>query len=302
MDSNLTNFPWPILPEQQMPPQWIGNGFRSGELGHRVLSYEVAQSHWSPELTQLHESEAGSHHPIDQASRRFALRSLARWLVPHHKNNKKPIVLDVGCSSGFVLDEIRHQFLNITLLGSDYLLQPLLGLAERLPNIPLLQFDLRQCPLPDCCVNAVTALNVLEHIDEDTRALQHIWRILQRDGIAHIEVPAGPKLYDVYDEQLMHHRRYRLKDLTSKAQSVGFKVLHATHIGFLSFPLFAFVKLKNRRLLSLPIEEKQSLVAKQIKRTSKSRLLDIILRAEEKMDEYVSYPFGIRCLVVLQKS
>ncbi|HTC13560.1 MAG TPA: hypothetical protein VK692_05030, partial [Chthoniobacterales bacterium] len=58
-----------------------------------------------------------------------------------------------------------------------------------------------------------------EHIDEDFKALQEIYRILKPGGLAHIEVPADPSSFDFYDEVLMHFRRYRLGDLTTKARA-----------------------------------------------------------------------------------
>ena len=73
-------------------------------------------------------------------------------------------------------------------------------------------------------MDGVTALNVLEHIDDDFTALNEIYRILIPRGIAHIEVPADPACFDLYDEVLMHFRRYRLRDLVAMAQRIGFEV------------------------------------------------------------------------------
>ena len=263
---------------------------------HNVLAYEAAASNWSPELTTLHEVEAGSNHPIDQASRMLAVQSLQRFT-----RRRDIIVVDVGCSSGFLLEELRQAEPEMALVGSDFLLQPLNMLARRLPGIPLIQFDLRKCPLPDRCVDAVTALNVLEHIDQDAVALRQIWRILKSDGLAHIEVPAGAHLYDIYDEHLMHHRRYELKQLAQMAREAGFEVLKASHLGVLMYPAFAWVKRKNRQFLSRPAEEKQQIVARQIRTTSHSRTLRALLRLEIAIGKALSYPCGIRCVIVLRK-
>ena len=138
---------------------------------HRILAFDAEQSHWSPELTKLHEEEAGSGHPIDTAYREAAVYSLR-----HFRTAESPIILDVGCSSGYMLEEIRKSLPQAALIGSDYLSAPLMELAERMPDLPFLQFDLRRCPLPDACVDVVTALNVLEHIDRDEEALAEIFR------------------------------------------------------------------------------------------------------------------------------
>jgi SAM-dependent methyltransferase len=261
-----------------------------------VLCYETADSNWSPELTALHEVEGGSNHPIDQASRTLAAQSLRRFTP-----QRDIIVLDVGCSSGFLLEQLRQSEPEMALIGADFIREPLSVLARRLPGVPLLQFDLRKCPLPDGCVDAVTALNVLEHIDRDAAAIRQIWRILKPGGLAHIEVPAGPHLYDIYDEHLLHHRRYELKHLVGLAQEAGFEVLKGTHLGVLMYPAFAWVKRRNRRLLHRPAEEKKQIVSRQIRTTSESYLLRALLRLEVAIGRAVAYPFGIRCVLVLRK-
>jgi SAM-dependent methyltransferase len=292
----LDNFPWPKPKNGHEVPIWRGDTFVLGTERHRILEFGEAESHWSPELTALHEEEAGENHPIDRASQKLAVASLKQFLYA-----KAPIILDIGSSSGYVLSEIRHAFSDAALIGSDYLLPPLLALADKMPGLPILQFDLRQCPLPDNCVHAVTALNVLEHIDQDEEALAQIYRILRPGGVAHIEVPAGRGLFDIYDEQLLHHRRYRLRDLTTMARRVGFELLKKTHLGFVVFPAFWLTKKRNRRLLSLPDAKKRKIVAAQIRGSQQSKALASCLALERFLGRAVSYPWGIRCVVVGRK-
>jgi len=107
------------------------------------------------------------------------------------------------------------------LIGSDYVRGPLEEVARRLPDVPLLQFDLVKCPLPDASVDVVVLLNVLEHIEDDVGAVRQLARILKPGGAVVIEVPAGPHLYDVYDKVLMHYRRYRLSGLKRLLRAAG---------------------------------------------------------------------------------
>lgn len=277
---------------------WDGRLFVADSGGTcEVLCYDETPSNWSDELTQLHEQEGGRHHPIDEASRGLALRSLEC-----HCKGAEPVVLEVGCSSGYFLEDLRARMPHATILGADYLAEPLRRLARRLPGLPILQFDLRRCPLPSQSVDAVVSLNVLEHIDDDAAALQHIHRILRPGGIAHIEVPAGPALYDIYDELLLHHRRYRLRDLKALARRSGFEIVRATHLGVFIYPAFAASKLWNRRRLKLPAAEKQKIVASQIRTTSTSRTLAWLLKLESKLGRWLNYPIGIRCVLVLRRS
>ena len=291
----LESFPWPKPPKESHQPFWNGTTFVLGDKTSRVLAYTEASSHWSEDLTSLHEQEAGRDHPIDMASRELAVHSMKRLEMP------KPLILDVGCSSGFVLEELEDALPGADLIGADYLRGPLEGLSIRMPTIPILQFDLRHCPLPSACVNGITCLNVLEHIDEDEAALREIYRLLKPGGIAHVEVPAGPELYDIYDEHLLHHRRYRLSDLDKLTRNIGFSVEKGTHLGFWVHPAFALVKRGNRKKLKASDEEKKRLVASQIRSTRSNPVFRRLIRLETWLGNHLSYPCGIRCVIVLRK-
>ena len=297
----LANYPWPSLPESiNATLRWDGAGFyvQPGEPKQAVLTYEKTDSHWSEELTELHEAEAGNgDHPIDLASRTLALRSLRRYLP-----SRQGIVLDAGCSSGFFLHDIRRQMPDTPVIGADYIAGPLHKLAGTLAVVPLLQFDLRNCPLPTNSLAGIVCLNVLEHIDRDEQALGHMHRILQPGGIAHVEVPAGPSCYDIYDEHLMHHRRYTMRELTAKAQRAGFRVLNSTHLGALVFPAFYVVKRRNRRHLKLPPEEKAALIGRMMRTTRQSTAMGLAMQLELLLGRALAFPLGIRCIAVLQKS
>jgi len=291
----LVDFPWPLISGQAQRPVWDGHKFHTDGQVMRVLVYDTEQSHWSEDLTSLHENEAGSQHPIDVASRRLAVASMK--LIQRNV----PVILDVGCSSGFVLDELRAGLPLAGLIGADYLRGPLETLGKRIFDIPIMQFDLRKCPLPAGCVDGITCLNVLEHIDDHEQALNELFRILADDGIAHVEVPAGPHLYDIYDEHLMHYRRYQLKDLVSLAKKIGFSVLKATHLGFAVYPAFWWTKMRNRRKLKIAAEEKARLVAQLIRKTRSSLPMNVLMNLETSIGRFVSYPWGIRCVVTLSK-
>jgi ubiquinone/menaquinone biosynthesis C-methylase UbiE len=131
-----------------------------------VLEYELGQSGWTDGLTAFHEETAQDNHYIDRASRRHTLNELRRWLTM-----SSPVVIDVGCSSGFMLRSLQKDFPDAILVGADYVRGPLEALARDLSGVPLLQFDLTTCPIPDQSVHGVVLLNVLEHIERDEAAL-----------------------------------------------------------------------------------------------------------------------------------
>ena len=293
---DLSDFPWPPLPGSAEVPYWNGRRFVVGSVEHSFLCYGVTQSAWSDQLTEMHEAEARSTHPIDIASRSLALQSMQQL-------KGSPVILDIGCSSGFLLEDFRLHIPGVQLIGSDYLVNVVEKASQRIPNVPFIQFDLRMCPLPESCVDAISALNVLEHIDDDFTALKEIRRILKPAGIAHVEVPADPSSFDLYDEVLMHFRRYRLSELAAKAQEAGFAILKATHLGFFIYPAFKFVKRRNQKTgKDLSHEDKTLLVAQQIRKTARARALSVAFKLEQLLGGVISYPIGIRAVLRLQKA
>jgi SAM-dependent methyltransferase len=294
----LADFPWPPLSNQKPTPLWVGNGFRIGSEFSEVLSYGESESAWSDDLTAMHEAEASSSHPIDLASRALAVRSMRGLL-----HRPRRIVLDIGCSSGFLIRNLQTRLPALSIFGADYLTGVVIKAARRNSGVPFVQFDLRKCPLPDGCVDGVTALNVLEHIDDDFRALSEIYRILAPQGIAHVEVPAGPDCFDLYDEVLMHFRRYRLRDLKAMVGKIGFDIQSTTHLGFLIYPAFRLVKFRNQvRYSGLPLSAKQSVVKRHIKSTGSSLPMRIALGTELNLGRFFRFPFGIRAVMRLSKS
>ena len=286
-------FPLPPVPGSPASPSWTGRGFQIGAKLEPVLSYTVTDSGWTDGLTHFHESVGGDQHYIDIASRRNSLSRLLRWV-----KSERPVIMDIGCSSGFLLQLIRKAFPHGLVIGADYVPAPLRKLAKDHPDLPLLQFDLTTCPLPDACLDAATLANVLEHIGDDAKAMRQVFRMLRPGGVAVIEVPAGPHLFDVYDKQLLHFRRYSKESLRALLTNAGFEVLDESHIGCLIYPAFAIVKKRNKRHLSLPDSEQLKIVEESINIAKDNPLMNWIMSVEEAMRYRVPLPFGIRCVAV----
>ena len=255
---------------------------------------------WSAELTTFHEESAGGRHPIDVASRSRAVHEL----LTLDKQSARPVVLEAGSSSGFLLREMRAALPGARIIGSDFMSGSLRRVAQQLGEVPLVQFDLTLCPLPENTVDGVVLLNVLEHIQHDVEALGEVHRVLRPGGLLILEVPAGPELFDVYDRMLMHHRRYRLRELRRQVVSVGFEIRSATHLGVLVYPGFYLVKRWNKRYLRRPASAQRMIVERDI-RTTRGALGGPALRAlfglEAVLGRLIPWPFGIRCVLTAYK-
>ena len=295
VNGHMVPYAWPVPPGQTEPPRWTGQGFQLCDTLTPVLSYAAGRSATTDAPTAFY-AEAGATHFMDRASRRRALGQLCRYV-----SRERPVILDAGCSFGFMVREIRAQFPNALVIGSDVAREPLDELARHTTDVPLLQFDLVTCPLPETSVDAVLLLNVLEHIDDERSALRQLYRILKPGGVLVIEVPAGPDLYDVFDRLLQHHRRYTLAGLCGLLEETHFRILNQSHLGCLVYPGFWLVKRRNRRFLSERSAARIQRVTENIRYAKSSRLVHGIMCAELRLGAHLSYPFGIRCLVTCAK-
>jgi SAM-dependent methyltransferase len=289
--------PHPADPSRTV--RWTGEAFDLDGSAVRVLAYAVAPSGWSEELTRLHEEVGGSDHFIDIASRAHALEEVARAA-----RGSPSIIVEIGCSSGFLLREMMARLPANIFIGADYTRGTLEALGRRLRSIPLVQFDLTRCPLPDAFADIVVMLNVLEHIEDDEAAIGEVHRIVKSGGWVIIEVPAASSLFGVYDRVLMHRRRYDMAPLLARLRKAGFHIERNSHLGFLLYPLFYLSKRLNQ--LRHPARSagagEQALVSRMIARTRKSsRLLGFVMACERAIGRRVSLPFGIRCLVTCRK-
>lgn len=77
---------------------------------------------------------------------------------------------------------------------------------------------------PEEQFDTVICLNVVEHLEDDVKALRNIRASLEKNGRAIILVPNGPGLYGSLDRVLGHYRRYTREQLLRVCQQAGFRV------------------------------------------------------------------------------
>jgi SAM-dependent methyltransferase len=251
---------------------------------------------WSAELEALHE-ESSRDHPIDVWTRRATLARLGAF-------GTGSVLMDLGCSTGFLLRDLRSSYPQATLVGVDLVAAGLAKAHVSVPEARLVQADACRLPLADASVDGAASLNLLEHVPDDARALDELRRVLRPGAPAVLVVAAGRRLYDPYDRFLGHERRYARGELAAKARGAGLEVVEDLHLGGLLFPAFALVKRRNRRRYArLDQPALKERMTADVARTGHSRLVRLGLRIEEALvGRGVRPPAGIRGLTVVRRS
>src|SRR5947209_6623822 len=257
----------PPLPDGRVP-RWVDTSWMIEGTAAPFLPYTRNFDGWSDDLTNMHERESGADHPIDVASRARAIAALRRFGFPANGT-----LLEIGSASGYLLEVLRETYPKATTIGSDVIPDALYRLNSKLPGVPLLQIDITDCPLPSASFDAIIALNVLEHIKNDGRAVREMARLLKPGGILLLEVPAGPALFDGYDAFLQHFRRYTAANFRALMCSARLEIVCQDGLGFLVYPAFWLSKKLNRiRYGQTP---KADLVAQAIRGTKENAILKI---------------------------
>lgn len=164
--------------------------------------------------------------------RRLVLQELALRTGSH----PGPI-LDLGCGTGGMLPYLR-QF--DTAVGLDS--APEAALACRKREMPFVHGWGSDLPFRDEAFGIITALDVIEHVNDDRSMLAEMRRVLKPGGLLVITVPAYQFLWSQHDEANHHQRRYARGGLASLVEGGGLEMLKASYFTTLLFPAAVFRK------------------------------------------------------------
>ena len=100
--------------------------------------------------------------------------------------------------------------------------------------------------------DAVTMLDVLEHMPDDAKSLRSARELLKPNGILLCTVPALKWLWSEHDVALHHHRRYSRGELVRALDLAGFRVERVSYYTSLLLPALALQRLASglRRALA----------------------------------------------------
>ena len=203
----------------------------------------------------------------------------------------RPHLLDIGCGTGATLDALRGWG---TVQGID-LSRLALGFSRQRGNDRVACASATGLPFSAETFDLVTALDVIEHLDDDVAGLREIWRVLKPGAAAILFVPAFASLWGPNDDQSGHRRRYRRGPLLAAVKAAGLEVVS---ISYANVAMFGPIWL-GRRLLTILGREEQS--ENRINHPQLNRWLARIFAAEAGWLRHRSLPFGVSLLCVARR-
>jgi len=212
------------------------------------------------------------------------------WLFqqcePHLGNRVLEMGSGVGNITSFLLDRER-------VVATDVVEGHLRELEREFgsfPNVRVARLDFNDPAAVEAIaraedVDTVLSMNVLEHIENDRRALQGCFEVLRRGGRLVLLVPAHRALYSAIDRNIEHFRRYDLRPLHNMVEGLGFRVVQARHVNMIG----AVGWFVNGRVL-----RRQLLPSRQL------RIFDFVIKLLA-IEKYFRPPFGLSILLVAEK-
>lgn len=201
-------------------------------------------------------------------------------------------ILDIGCGSGLMLNSLERIGRTSGMDMSDEAIafsQKIFSGTVKKGILP------SNIPYKNDSFSLITALDVIEHIEDDRATLIAIRDRLVTGGQAVITVPACKFLWSEHDVQNEHKRRYSLEELRTKLLETGFTIERISYFNTLLFPLIAIVRVVNNAL------KRKGGGDVDMPSTSINFILEKIFSLEKFILRFTTMPIGVSVIAIVRK-
>jgi SAM-dependent methyltransferase len=206
-----------------------------------------------------------------------------------------PKVLDVGCGTGYnvsMLEKLGY----LSLIGVDISFDAL-GYCRSRNSPALICGDSISLPFKEGSFDVILALDLIEHLADDTKALKEYQRLLSVNGKLILFAPAFNFLWGVQDMLGHHQRRYTAKDLSNKINKTGLSIVKITYANAFLFPLIFAARTFLRFLpLKSTFVSENDLSPKWI-----NGFLKTVFQTEKWFLKKVNFPIGVSLFCIAEK-
>lgn len=137
-------------------------------------------------------------------------------------------------------------------------------------------------------LDTILCLNVLEHVEDDARAIRFFHDALIPGGQAIIMVPSPEWAYGSIDKALGHYRRYSKKYLQSIVSEAGFNIVELRYFN----PVGCLGWIWNARVTGRVAQSSFQIY-----------IFDkYIVPVQKRLEKYIRFPFGQSLLIVGEKA
>jgi ubiquinone/menaquinone biosynthesis C-methylase UbiE len=200
-------------------------------------------------------------------------------------------ILDAGCGTGAILQRLSNPEKNV---GID-LSPEAISICRRRGLNNVQQGDICALPFEDGSFDAVICSSVLYHqwVSDVPGAIREMGRVLCRNGLLLVNVPAFRFLHSAHDDVVMTARRFRRPEIRKLLRDQNFSIRRLTYWTTLLFPLAIAARTLGGSQMGRDFEESEPSFLQQA--------LAQIMAVELRLVRRVSFPFGVALLAVGRK-
>ena len=161
------------------------------------------------------------------------------WMFKEINPYCKGEILEIGSGIGNISSFFLKENKNITLseLREEYC--EILKKFENYPNLKgIIKMNLTDHNFDENFLtlfnsfDSIFALNVIEHIEDDKKAIENCFKLLKKGGNLIILVPSYNFLYNKFDKELGHFKRYNTKRLKEIFPNNSCKITYSSYFNF----------------------------------------------------------------------
>jgi len=150
-------------------------------------------------------------------------------------------ILEIGCGTGNVSSFLAQN--KYSVVGCEYYAE---AIDRSWPGFEKIQGSAEDLPFEDNSFDAVGLFDVIEHFENDKTPLTEAIRVVKREGIIAITVPAQEELWSSFDDVSCHKRRYSKDGLNQVLADLNLNILSTDYI-FMSLYLPMLYKRRKDR-------------------------------------------------------
>jgi SAM-dependent methyltransferase len=208
-------------------------------------------------------------------------------------------ILNVGAATG-ATSEMLSKFGEVTSLEYDEFCCKFL---KEKTGIEAINASLTDLPFEDDSYDIICAFDVIEHIEDDIKAIEEIHRVLKPNGKYLLTVPAFQSLWSNHDLINHHYRRYRKNQFNKLIVNNKLKINYSTYFNFWLFIPISIVRFI---LNNIPRKKNSDSTGSDNEIMQSSKIVNGILYRIFYSEKFllklnIKFPFGVSILTIGSK-
>ncbi|MFH1622836.1 MAG: class I SAM-dependent methyltransferase [Candidatus Omnitrophota bacterium] len=182
----------------------------------------------------------------------ISTRSRDRFVIKFLKPTASDVILDLGCGIGYYCEFLSN--FGSKVFGVDIDQEASYIAQQFCPDVDFSICSATDLPFKENSFDKIICTDSLEHVEDDYRAINEIYRVTKPGGLVLLTIPCNEGVFGSFTKNIAHEKShgyerhvkegYSFKDIVSLCEHSGFKLLnHAYTLTFFAELFMALSKL-----------------------------------------------------------